>query len=129
MIVTEVNCLRCEAAENEINQEAADIPNIHLHISAIGNIMSARDESTDPRPIIEHLKFLGATINALTENASVMDVSILDLAKVTLTSDEHKGYPRCLQNTNRKTPWQPRERNLFRSSGLLESFDKLGNEG
>ena len=90
-IVTEVNRLRREAVENEIMQEAADIPNIHLYLSAIGNVMGARDKSTDPRPIMEHLKFLGATTNTLTENASLMDVSVSDLAKVALTSDGHKG--------------------------------------
>ena len=90
-IVTEVNRLRREAVENEIMQEAADIPNIHLHLSAIGNVMGARDESTNPRPIMEHLKFLGATTNTLTENASVMNGSVIDLAKVALSAEEHKG--------------------------------------
>lgn len=53
--------------------------------------MGARDESTDPRPIMEHLKFLGATSYWLTKNASVMDATVTGLAKVAMTAEEHKG--------------------------------------
>jgi len=90
-IVKEVNRFRREALENEIMQEAADIPNIHLHLSSIGNVMSARDESSDPRPIMEHLKFLETTSNELAVNTSVMDESVARLSNVVLTADEHKG--------------------------------------
>ena len=38
-IVMEVNRLHQEMAENEIMQEETDIPNIYLHLSAIGNLM------------------------------------------------------------------------------------------
>ena len=90
-IVKEVNRLRREALENEIMQEAADIPNIHLHLSAIGNVMGARDESSDPRPIMEHLQFLGTTTNKLAANTSVMDASVARLSNVALTAEKHKG--------------------------------------
>jgi len=74
-IVTEVNQLRKDVAENEIMQEEADVPNIHLHLSAI------YDESTDTRPIMEHLKFMGPSTNALSENASLVDVRVEELEK------------------------------------------------
>ena len=72
-------------------QEAADIPNIHLHLSAIGNIMGARDESSDPRPIMEHLKVLGTTTSELAATTSGMDASVARLSNVALTGEEHKG--------------------------------------
>ena len=75
-IVTEVNQLRQEVAKNEMMHEEADVSNIHLHLSAIGNVMGARDESTDPRPIMKHLKFYGASTNALSENASLVDIRV-----------------------------------------------------
>ena len=35
----------------------------------------------DPRPIMEHLKFLGASTNVLSKNASLMDVRVEELEK------------------------------------------------
>ena len=75
-IVTKVNQLRQEVATNEMMLEEDDVPNIHLHLSSIGNVMGARDESTDPRPIMKHLKFYGASTNALSENASLVDIRV-----------------------------------------------------
>ena len=87
-IVTEVNQLRQDVTENEIMQEKSDVSNIHLHLSAIGNVMGVRDESTDPRPIKEHLKLLGASTNALSENASLVDVRVEELEKTSLVMEE-----------------------------------------
>ena len=90
-IVKEVNALRQDALENEIMQEAADIPNIHMHLSAIGNVMGARDESSDPRPIMDHLRLLGTTTNELVASTSGIDASVKLLSNVALTGVEHKG--------------------------------------
>jgi len=64
-IVKEVNQLWQEVTNNEMMYEEGDVPNIHLHLSAIGNVMGARDESMDPRTIMDHLNFLGASTEAL----------------------------------------------------------------
>ena len=83
-IVNEVNQLRDEVANNEMMYEEGDLSNIHLHLSAIGNIMGARDESTDPRTIMDHLKFLGASTDALSENESLADGRVEELEKSSL---------------------------------------------
>ena len=61
---------------------------MHLHLSAIGNVMGARNVFTDPRTIMEHLNFLGASTEALSENASLVDVRVEDLEKSSLAMKE-----------------------------------------
>ena len=87
-IVKEVNQLRQELANNEMTYEEGDVSNMHLHLSAIGNVMGARDEFTDPRTIMDHLNFLGASTEALSENASLVDVRVEDLEKSSLVMKE-----------------------------------------
>ena len=87
-IVKEVNQLRVEVTNNEMMYEEGDLPNIHLHLSAIGNVMGARDEFTDPRTIMDHLNFLGASTEALSENASLADVRVENLEKSSLVIKE-----------------------------------------
>ena len=50
--------------------------------------MGARDEFTDPRTIMDHLNFLGASTEALSENASLVDVRVEDLEKSSLAMKE-----------------------------------------